>query len=70
MELSEKYKIELANLHKAVSSFEAALNATFDNLDSIGKERRVFHETLKFDRIKVSQALRSPRKNSAPSAFK
>ena len=32
MELSEKYKIELANLQKAVSSFEAALNATFDNL--------------------------------------
>lgn len=38
MELSEKYKIELANLHKAVSSFEAALNATFDNLDSIGND--------------------------------
>ena len=36
MELSEKYRIELANLQKAVSSFEAALNATFDNLDSIG----------------------------------
>lgn len=38
MELSEKYKIELANLQKAVSSFEAALNATFDNLDSIGND--------------------------------
>ena len=36
MELSEKYKIELANLQKAVSSFEVALNASFDNLDSIG----------------------------------
>lgn len=36
MELSEKYKIELGNLQKAVSSFEAALNATFDNLDNIG----------------------------------
>ena len=32
MELSEKYKIELSNLHKEVSSFEAALNATFHNL--------------------------------------
>lgn len=30
MELSEKYKIELVNLHKTVSSFE--------NLDSIGDE--------------------------------
>ena len=38
MELSEKYKIELANLQKAVSSFEAALNATFDNLNSIGND--------------------------------
>lgn len=38
MELSEKYKIELANLQKAVSSFEAALNATFANLDSIGND--------------------------------
>jgi len=38
MELSEKYKIELANLQKAVSSFEAALNATFHNLDSIGND--------------------------------
>jgi len=38
MELSEKYKIELANLQKAVSSFEAALNATFKNLNSIGND--------------------------------
>ncbi len=38
MELSEKYKIELANLQKAVSSFESALNASFDNLDSIGDD--------------------------------
>ncbi len=38
MELSEKYKIELANLQKAVSSFEAALNAKFENLDSIGND--------------------------------
>jgi len=38
MELSEKYKIELINLHKAVSSFEAALMATFENLDSIGQD--------------------------------
>ncbi len=38
MELSEKYKIELANLQKAVSSFEAALNASFENLDSIGND--------------------------------
>ena len=37
MELSEKYKIELANLQKAVTSFEAALNASFD-LDSIGND--------------------------------
>ncbi len=38
MELSEKYKIELANLQKAVSSFESALNASFENLDSIGDD--------------------------------
>ena len=38
MEVSEKYKIELSNLHKAVSSFEAALNATFHNLNSIGND--------------------------------
>lgn len=38
MELSEKYKIELINLHKAVSSFESALNASFKNLDSIGDD--------------------------------
>ena len=38
MELSEKYKIELANLQKAVSSFESALNASFENLDSIGED--------------------------------
>lgn len=38
MELSEKYEIELANLQKAVSSFEAALNASFENLDSIGDD--------------------------------
>jgi len=38
MELSEKYKIELINLQKAVSSFEAGLNASFENLDSIGND--------------------------------
>ena len=38
MELSEKYKIELINLQKAVSSFESALNASFENLDSIGND--------------------------------
>jgi nucleotidyltransferase substrate binding protein (TIGR01987 family) len=38
MELSEKYKIELINLHKVVSSFDAALMATFENLDSIGQD--------------------------------
>lgn len=38
MELSEKYKIELANLQKAVFSFESALNASFENLDSIGED--------------------------------
>lgn len=38
MELSEKYKIELTNLQKAVSSFEIALNATFENLDSVGND--------------------------------
>ena len=38
MELSEKYKIELANLQKAVSSFETALNTSFENLDSIGDD--------------------------------
>jgi len=38
MELSEKYKIELINLQKAVSSFESALNASFENLDSIGDD--------------------------------
>jgi hypothetical protein len=36
MELYEKYKIELINLHKAVSSFESALNVSFENLNSIG----------------------------------
>ena len=38
MELSEKYKIELINLQKAVSSFEAGLHASFENLDSIGND--------------------------------
>lgn len=38
MELSGKYNIELANLQKAVSSFESALNASFENLDSIGDD--------------------------------
>lgn len=38
MELSEKYKIELANLQKTVSSFESALNASFENLGSIGDD--------------------------------
>ena len=38
MELSEKYKIELINLQKAVSSFESALNASFEHLDSIGDD--------------------------------
>ena len=38
MELSEKYKIELINLQKAVSSFESGLNASFENLDSIGND--------------------------------
>lgn len=38
MELSEKYKIELVNLQKAVASFEAALNASYENLDSIGDD--------------------------------
>ena len=38
MELSEKYKIELINLQNAVSSFESALNASFENLDSIGDD--------------------------------
>lgn len=38
MELSEKYKIELINTQKAVSSLESALNASFENLDSIGND--------------------------------
>ena len=38
MELSEKYKIELINLQKAVYSFESGLNASFENLDSIGND--------------------------------
>ena len=38
MELSEKYKIELTNLQKAVSSFEFGLNASFENLGSIGDD--------------------------------
>ncbi len=38
MELSEKYKIELINLQKTVSSFESGLNASFENLDSIGND--------------------------------
>lgn len=38
MELSEKYKVELINLQKAVSSYESALNASFENLGSIGND--------------------------------
>jgi len=38
MELSEKYKIELANLQKAVSSFDASLTVSFEHLDSLGKD--------------------------------
>jgi hypothetical protein len=43
MELSEKYKIELININKAVSSFEAALNLTFENLDTIWNFSKVFY---------------------------
>jgi hypothetical protein len=43
MELSEKYKIELINLQKAVSSFESALNASFENLDSVTSNMKVKH---------------------------
>lgn len=38
MELSEKYILELNNFHKAVNSFEAAMDATFENLNSIGED--------------------------------
>ena len=38
MELSEKYILELNNFHKAVTSFEAAMDATFENLNSIGED--------------------------------
>ena len=38
MELSEKYILELNNFHKAVASFEAATDATFQNLNSIGED--------------------------------
>lgn len=38
MELSEKYILELNNFHKAVNSFETGLNATFENLNSIGED--------------------------------
>ena len=38
MELSEKYKLELSNFQKAVNSFEAAMDATFENLNSIGED--------------------------------
>jgi hypothetical protein len=33
MELSEKYILELNNFHKAVNSFEAVMDATFENLN-------------------------------------
>ena len=38
MELSEKYKLELSNFQKAVNSFEAAMDATFENLNSVGED--------------------------------
>jgi len=38
MELSEKYILELNNFHKAVNSFEAAMDATFENLNSVGED--------------------------------
>jgi nucleotidyltransferase substrate binding protein (TIGR01987 family) len=38
MELSEKYILELNNFHKAVNSFKAAMDATFENLNSIGED--------------------------------
>ena len=38
MELSEKYILELNNFHNAVNSFEAAMDATFENLNSVGED--------------------------------
>jgi nucleotidyltransferase substrate binding protein (TIGR01987 family) len=38
MELSEKYSIELSNLRNAVTSFEKAIDANYDYLDSIGED--------------------------------
>ena len=38
MELSEKYILELNNFHKAVTSFESAMDATFENLNSVGED--------------------------------
>ena len=38
MELSEKYILELNNFHKAVNSFEVAMDATFENLNSVGED--------------------------------
>ena len=49
MELSEKYSLELINFHKAVSSFEPALNATFKNLDSIGEDLIKYGRIQKFE---------------------
>lgn len=49
MELSEKYKIELINTQKAVSSLESALNASFENLDSIGNDLIKYGRIQKFE---------------------
>jgi hypothetical protein len=49
MELSEKYILGLNNFHEVVTSFEAALGAIFENLNSILDDLIKISEIQKFE---------------------